>query len=154
MCLVGPNKAVTVECDEQRAFLQRKRETQQRLDKNPEVCGDRYCFTEIDRDSRLAWPKNRGVWPICCLLLSVRLPSKPNDPCDERDKLGFVRFGRNASAIQSQSLLDYLQPSWTTCHDPCTREVPCNCIYCWRWRGFVRDGVQRNGPMEASRSAP
>lgn len=42
-----------IECDEQWAFVGCKRKTAERLNKNPEVCGDRYVFTAIDRDSKL-----------------------------------------------------------------------------------------------------
>ena len=42
-----------VEADEQWAFVGCKRKTAERLGKNTEVCGDRYVFTAIDRDSKL-----------------------------------------------------------------------------------------------------
>ncbi len=45
--------AETIECDEQWAFIFCKRKTAERLGKNTEVCGDRYVFTAIDRDSKL-----------------------------------------------------------------------------------------------------
>ena len=42
-----------IECDEQWAFIAMKRKTAERLEKNTEVCGDRYVFTAIDRDTKL-----------------------------------------------------------------------------------------------------
>lgn len=42
-----------VEADEQWAFVGMKRKTAERLKRNTEVCGDRYVFTAIDRDSKL-----------------------------------------------------------------------------------------------------
>ncbi len=45
--------ASTVECDEQWAFVAMKRKTAERLGRDTEVCGDRYVFTAIDRDSKL-----------------------------------------------------------------------------------------------------
>ncbi len=45
--------AAMVECDEQWAFIFCKRKTAERLGHNTEVCGDRYVFTAIDRDSKL-----------------------------------------------------------------------------------------------------
>ena len=45
--------AESIECDEQWAFIGMKRKTAERLERNPEVCGDRYVFTALDRDSKL-----------------------------------------------------------------------------------------------------
>ena len=42
-----------VECDEQWAFVGMKRKTAERLNRDTEVCGDRYVFTAIDRDTKL-----------------------------------------------------------------------------------------------------
>ncbi len=43
----------TIECDEQWAFVGCKRKTQELLELDPELSGDRYVFTAIDRDSKL-----------------------------------------------------------------------------------------------------
>ena len=42
-----------IECDEQWAFVGCKRKTQELLELDPELQGDRYVFTAIDRDSKL-----------------------------------------------------------------------------------------------------
>ena len=42
-----------IEADEQWAFVGCKRKTAERLKKNTEVCGDRYVFTAIDRNTKL-----------------------------------------------------------------------------------------------------
>ena len=43
----------TIECDEQWAFVGCKRKTQELLELDPELSGDRYVFTAIDRGSKL-----------------------------------------------------------------------------------------------------
>jgi len=45
--------AESIECDEQWAFVGMKRKTAERLERDQEICGDRYVFTAIDRDSKL-----------------------------------------------------------------------------------------------------
>lgn len=98
----------TVECDEQWAFVFCKRKTAERLGKNTNLCGDRYVFTGIDRESKLLIVWHAGqrddndTWRFCDKLYRA-LAGRPTINTD-----GFRPY-MNAIPMTFRHDVDYAQ---------------------------------------------
>ena len=97
-----------IECDEQWAFILCKRKTAERLGKDTTICGDRYVFTAIDRDTKLLLCWHAGersqndTWRFCDKLFKS-VSGRPTINTD-----GFTSYTSAIPATFNQNV-DYAQ---------------------------------------------